>query len=135
MTQLINKPQLGSPKSREVVLTGTVVFDSAGAIASQTGQKDAGFTVNATAGGTGRYTILLSRQYKVFKTCQITLMRDSTTAPSTTTGNVYLLQNNKIGDGVTTSGIIDVQFYKTSDWSANNPVASGVMNINLTVAD
>lgn len=137
-------PEQGSVRRGVVHLYGKVTLGSSGAVSSQTGAKQAGFTVAKTAAETGRYTVTLVKSdgttaatYSELLYVGATLVGTTDAVMTTDKGVTYFLRNS----AVTTAGTFDIQFATnitdtgTETYVDANPENSAVILIHIVLSN
>jgi hypothetical protein len=104
------------------IAIGTVVTGASGAIASQTSERDSGFTAVKTATKTGRYTLTFAEPLSDAVLLSATIIGAADAAISNTSGGTGPTFARNLSASTRT---IDVQFTRNSD-SADTEITSNL---------
>jgi hypothetical protein len=124
-------PQLGSPNPGEVTLSGNFVLGSSGAVASQSGAVNSGFTVtqDVTGSAVGRYLVTFAQTYKGLKSKSVSMDGPAAgTAFPTTTG-----VNPQFRTFANPGKTVSVQFTRQDTMADANPASGDACYLTFVV--
>ena|SRR3990167_9652023 len=115
--------KIGSPNPNDVPLIGNVVIGADGAVSSQTGYTDAGFTVTKTDATDGRYTVTFQPTYRYHKASICDMSGPAGAAFPATTGTKPQFRGKPTATSAT------VQFTRWDTKVDANPASGSVLHL------
>jgi hypothetical protein len=127
-------PQKGSPNPNEVVLSGHVTIGSSGAVSSQTGAQQAGFTVtqDTTGSAVGRYLVTFYRTFSGLKTKHANMTGPAAGSAFPTTTGI----NPQFRDYSGTAAVgaaASVQFTRNDTMADANPASGTILHLTFVM--
>lgn len=121
MGQRMKTPFAGTYQRECAITTVRVTTSTSGAIASQTGARDAGVTVAKTAGKTGRYTVTADEKTSRIAVVGVILVGAADAALTNTAGGAGATYQR---NNAPTTRTVDIQFTR-NDTSADAEIPDG----------